>query len=209
MILLVGSQKGGPGKSTVATNLCVWLTKQGRDVILVDADKQQTSNNWATDREEDTSLEKINTIQKYGNIKATLLDLSKRYNCIVVDVAGHDSQEMRTALLCADIVLIPTQCSQPDLDTLHDMKRIIDDAKDFNESLKVFTVFSRTPTNPSLKELEDALSYMEGLHLNPLKTHIANRKIYRDAIGCGRGVLELKNKKASVEIESLAKEICL
>ena len=61
MILLVGSQKGGPGKSTVATNLCVWLTKRARDVILVDADRQQTANNWATDREEDSSLKKINT----------------------------------------------------------------------------------------------------------------------------------------------------
>jgi len=46
MILLVGSQKGGCGKSTTAVNICVQLAKNGRDVVLVDADRQCTAANW-------------------------------------------------------------------------------------------------------------------------------------------------------------------
>jgi chromosome partitioning protein len=40
MIVLVGSQKGGCGKSTTAVNSCVQLAKNGRDVVLIDADRQ-------------------------------------------------------------------------------------------------------------------------------------------------------------------------
>ncbi len=50
MIILIGSQKGGCGKSTTAVNICAELASQGHDVVLVDADRQCTSANWAMDR---------------------------------------------------------------------------------------------------------------------------------------------------------------
>lgn len=50
MIILVGSEKGGVGKSTIATNVVTYLALQGKDVMLVDADKQGTSSNWSQDR---------------------------------------------------------------------------------------------------------------------------------------------------------------
>ena len=45
MIILIGSEKGGVGKSTLATNLAVLLTSFGRDVVIVDA--KSTCANWA------------------------------------------------------------------------------------------------------------------------------------------------------------------
>ena len=50
MILLLGGEKGGTGKSTLATNLAAWLAVQGRDVILVDTDVQRTAANWVDRR---------------------------------------------------------------------------------------------------------------------------------------------------------------
>ena len=47
---MCGYQKGGCGKSTMAVNICAELTNQGRDVMLVDADRQSTAANWANDR---------------------------------------------------------------------------------------------------------------------------------------------------------------
>ena len=209
MITVICSQKGGTGKSTLATNLCVFLAKEGRDIVLVDGDRQETASNWVSDRDDNPELMKVHSVQKYDNIKSTIQDLSSRYEYVIVDVAGHDSKEMRTALLAADIALVPTQCSQPDLGTLHKLEKIIDQAKEFNEKLQVFTLFSRTPTNPCIKEIKEAREYMDDLNLQVLNTCISERKVYRDAIKQGKGVLELGNSKAINEIKSLVEEIKL
>ena len=52
MITVVGGTKGGSGKSTVATNLTVMLAAAGRDVLLVDADDQETSTDFTAMRNE-------------------------------------------------------------------------------------------------------------------------------------------------------------
>ena len=93
MIILIGSQKGGCGKSTLAVNISACLSKLNKDVILVDSDRQPTSANWCLDRqEEQSSLPTVQCVQKYENIKDTLLDLNNRYDYVVVDVAGRDSR---------------------------------------------------------------------------------------------------------------------
>ena len=52
MILIIGSRKGGCGKSTVAINIAAELARLGKDVVLVDADRQATAANWVEDRNE-------------------------------------------------------------------------------------------------------------------------------------------------------------
>lgn len=46
MIILVGGEKGGAGKSCLAQNLAVYLQKKNRDVLLLDADPQGTTNEF-------------------------------------------------------------------------------------------------------------------------------------------------------------------
>ncbi len=209
MIILICSQKGGTGKSTIASNFAVFLTKKKYDVILVDCDKQATCANWVSDRDESGHSPPIKVVQRYDNVKNTLRDLDEKYNYVVVDVAGHDSREMRTALLAANLVIIPTKCSLPDLDTLQELEDIINKSKDYNENMKVFSVFSMSPTNPVIKELDEARAYMKETGFNTLQTVIYERKAYRDAIKEGKGVIELPPNKASLEIESLVKEVLL
>ena len=52
MIILIGGEKGGSGKSCLAQNLAVYLQQSGRDVLLVGAAPQGTSTDWAKEREE-------------------------------------------------------------------------------------------------------------------------------------------------------------
>ena len=105
MIILIGSQKGGCGKSTLTINIAAALAKLNKDVIIVDADIQSTSSRWAADRSE--NLPKVHCVQKYENMKNTLLDLNQRYKFVIVDVAGKDSKELRTGMIVANILLIP------------------------------------------------------------------------------------------------------
>jgi len=206
MIVLLGSQKGGCGKSTLATNIAATLAHSA-DVVLLDADTQGTSAQWSQDREE-TDLPKVACVQKYGNVTRTIKDLAGRYDHVVVDAGGRDSQELRTALLAADLVLCPFRPSQADVDTAPLLVEVTTAAKDFNEGLQVSAVLSQCPTNPVIKEIQEAREYLRDIDgLKVLSCHIFDRKVYRDALSTGQGVVESKNKKAAAEIQSLVKVI--
>lgn len=208
MIILVGNQKGGCGKSTTAINFCVQLSQNQHDVVLVDADRQCTAANWVLDRATIKTAPVVHCVQKYENIRDTLLDLDKRYEYVVVDAAGRDSRELRTGMIAADILLLPFRPSQPDLDTLPKMKEIIIQAKDLNPKLSAFGLITMAPTNPTVSETRDAQAYFQDYpEIQLLETIICDRKVYRDAMSEGLGVVEMNNKKAIVEIQNLVQEV--
>lgn len=208
MILIVGSQKGGSGKSTTVVNICAALAKQGIDVVLVDADRQGTAANWVMDRSEKSTLPAVHCVQKYDNIRDTLLDLDQRYDIVVVDAAGRDSRELRTGMTAADLLLVPFRPSQPDLDTLANLQQVITQAKDLNPSLRVYGLITMAPTNPSIQEANEARHYLEDYpDIKLLNTIICDRKIYRDGMSEGMGVVEMNNPKARDEISSLVREL--
>ncbi|BFL71425.1 ParA family plasmid-partitioning AAA ATPase (plasmid) [Moraxella osloensis] len=207
MIILLGSQKGGCGKSTIAINIACYLANQGKDIVLVDADPQQSSANWVKDRDE-TDLPKVHCVQRYGDIKNTLKDLSQRYEYVVVDVAGHDSKELRTAMLVADLLIIPFRPSQLDLDTLPYLTKVIEQASDFNEKLTPYGLLTLAPSNPANQEVLQANDYLQDfLLLKPLATVLHDRKVYRDVLSEGKGVIEANNQKATIELTGLMKEL--
>ncbi|GAA0990021.1 AAA family ATPase [Subtercola frigoramans] len=208
MIILVGSEKGGPGKTTVAINLSAEFARLGRDVVLVDADAQRSAARWHADREEARITPVIASVEKLGNVRDTLLDLDHRYDIVVVDVAGKDSKEMRTGMTAAHKMIVTVRPSQLDLDTLPHMKDLVDQARDFNPNLDVRALLTQVPTNANGTEHEDAADYLADYpELNPMRTVIHERKAYRDVVGEGRGVVEWNNPKARAEIQELAGEL--
>ena len=127
MIITIGSNKGGTGKTTTATNLAVALSFDCYDVCLVDADFQRSTSKWFQDRQEsETESKLITLVEKYDNISTTLKELNKKYDYVIVDVAGRNSREMITSLSVADILISPHQASQLDLDTILELQHQIE-----------------------------------------------------------------------------------
>lgn len=211
MIILVGSNKGGAGKTTTAITIASGLAKQ-YDVCLVDADKQHSASRWSSDREYSSEeLPQITVIQKYDNLQPTLNNLKEKYDHIIIDVAGRNSRELITAMLCADIVISPAQCSQLDLDTLTELQEQVTRAKDLNPRIKVFIYHVMAATNPKLapinkKEFNDFVKEFNDFRL--LKSISCYRKAYRDVIVNGKSILEqTQDLKAKSEGENLINEI--
>jgi chromosome partitioning protein len=208
MILLFASQKGGPGKSTAAMNVSVELARLGRDVVLVDADKQRSSARWAEDRAEAGHSPAIACVEKRGKVHTALRELASRYEIVVVDAAGHDSEEARTAMTVADALIAPVRPSQLDLDTLEDLGNVVELARSFNPDLVALGLLSQVGTNSNESESTDAREYMKDYPLfEPLSSVIHFRKAYRDVVAEGLGVVEWTNSKAKAEISVLTAEI--
>lgn len=208
MIISITSQKGGPGKSTIATNVAVELARQGKDVCLVDADPQLTVSRWHGDREANGHEPRIVSVAKVGNVAQTLRDLDAKYDVVLVDTPGKDSMEMRTAMTVADLLLVVVRPSQFDLDTLEHLSDVIEQARVINPDVQVRGLLSQVPTYAFGSEQDDAADYLEAYPLFvPMDSQIHERKAYRDVAAEGLGVTEWNNRKAAAEIIQLAKEL--
>ncbi len=210
-IILIGGEKGGTGKTTLAVNLAAARAKDGHDVLVVDTDPQGSASYWAAAREEKEVKPRIASIQKFGKTLASeLLDLSKRYEEIIVDAGGRDSIELRSGLVAADRAYVPIQASQFDVWTLDQMDTLVSQAQGLNPDLKVYVVINRASTNPMVGESTEAREMLEEFgSLDLLEPIIRDRIAYRKAAREGMAVFELpkSDPKACEEIDSLYKEI--
>lgn len=208
MIVLLGGEKGGTGKSTLATNLATGLAVRGVDVLLVDTDVQRTAAHWVDRRHQLTGVNAVHCTERRGNVFHALRDLAQRYTEIIVDAGGRDSEELRTALVAAHQIYVPLRASQPDLETSLHMNELVTLARGMNPTLTARVLISMAPTHPSITETADAQEVLQELSaLTPSAVIIRERKVYRDAMAEGRGVCELDNPKAHAEMAALAYEI--
>jgi chromosome partitioning protein len=211
MIILLGGEKGGTGKTTLATNLAAERAIAGHDVLIVDADPQGTASYWSTLRDESEVTPRIPVMQKFGkSLSAELRDLIQRYEDIIVDAGGRDSIELRAALVIANVLYTPVQASQFDTWTLDQMDTLVNQAKGFNETLEAFVLINRASPNPAVEETKDAQQLLgEFEHLALAQTVIRDRIAYRKAPREGKAVSELSpsDSKAVAEIASLYQEV--
>ncbi len=211
MIILIGGEKGGTGKTTLATNLAAMRALAGRDVLLVDTDPQGSANYWAQSRDDEQVTPRVACVQKFGKgLPAEVKDLEHRYQDIIIDAGGRDSVELRSAMVVTEKVYIPIQPSQFDIWTLNQMDELVETAKAFNPNLQARVIISRASTNPSVHESEDTSKLLaDFLNLDLASVTIRDRIAYRKAAKDGLAVTELKPKdpKAVEEMETLYQEV--
>ena len=209
MILLIGGEKGGTGKSTIATNIAVNLAHQQQEVVIIDCDPQGTATKWLSRRNKlFPNLPKVFSIQKTGDIYDTSIDMSHRYKYVIIDAGGRDSEELRTAMVACNKMYIPLKASQPDIETTNHIIQLIKLARTLNPKLLAFTMISMASTNRVLKEDQEAILLLSKLNIAKTSNVIIHeRKVYRDAIADGKGIMEYDNIKAKNEIMQLFEEI--
>lgn len=209
MIVLIGGEKGGTGKSTIVTNLAVILSHRGSEVIIIDCDPQCTASKWINRRNKNYhNLHKIHCVEKTGDTFDTAIDLGNRYQHVLIDAGGRDSEELRTAMVACHKMYIPLKASQPDIETTKHMSKLVKLAKGLNNRLVAKSIISMASTNPMLTEDIEALELLTKLpEITTSNIIIRERKVYRDAMAEGKGVIEYDNHKANEEINNLEHEI--
>ena len=211
MIIVVGNHKGGTSKSTLAVNLAVEYQRQGRKVIILETDPSvSTASQWAADRE-NTAQEPITTVRKTGRLGSTIDDLAAAYDIVLIDTAGKDSTELRSAAHRADLLLVPTSTTVADLDATRIFLSWMDEARDMNPALKMLVVISKAPTYWHSNHVETATAALaeipKEIEFDLADTVIHHRNVYAQALSEGLSVVESDNPKAKAEIQLLTQEI--
>lgn len=211
MIILVGGEKGGTGKTSLSQNLaaCLQLRTQSR-VALVDCDPQRCTSQWEQARQQ-LSLPKIDCVQLYGNIGNDLASLQRSYGIVIVDCGSSDQRALRSSFMVADYALLPLRPKLGDLRTLSQLNELIYTCKLVNRKLKHAIVLTQCPVaTPLQARLADAIQVCRdnGVKLLSAATHELD--IYDDCQASGYSVGELEpHGHAAQEIEAIAEELLL
>ena len=202
-VIAVLNQKGGSGKTTIATHLARALQLDGASVLLVDSDPQGSARDWAAVQED-------NTVTVVGIDRPTIdrdLKAIGHKDFVVIDGAPQAADLAVSAIKAASFILIPVQPSPYDIWATADLVELVKQRIEVTDGkLQAAFVVSRAIKGTRIgAEITEALA---GYGLPVLESRITQRVSYPGTAAAGTTVLESEpDGDAAAEVRALAAEI--
>ena len=203
-VIAVLNQKGGSGKTTIATHLARGLQLQGHSVLLVDSDKQGSARDWRA-VDEDNPLPVIGLDRP--TLDKDLKSLSDK-DFIVIDGSPQATDLAVSAIKASDFILIPVQPSPYDVWATSDLVDIVKQRIEMTDgNLKAAFVVSRAINNTNIGK--EVASVLLDYGLPVLDTKIMQRVSYPNSAAAGKTVFDIEavNNSAVLEMTALVNEI--
>lgn len=206
-VIALLNQKGGAGKTTLATHLAGELALQGARVTLLDADPQGSALDWAQRRNQDGGPR---LCAVYGLARDSLHleapQIARQVDFVVIDGPPRVAALARSALLAADLVLVPVQPSAYDVWASHEMVRLVVEARVFRPTLRAAFVINRRVVGTVIGR--EARSALADQPFAALSTDVCQRIVFADSVAAGRLACEMAPRShAAREIEALAQAV--
>ncbi len=207
MIIALVGQKGGSGKSTLAACIASELMLRGARVLLVDCDPQQTAVTWhdvaaESGHKSPTVTAMTGTLHRENQLPA----MAKAFDHVVIDTPPRLGEVQRSALMVADVAVMPCGPSGPDAWALAESIRTVQQALDYRPDLRVAICINKKRVRTSLSKGARAALVATGLHV--LDVELGFRQAYQDSITGGQGVTKYAPRDAAaVEMRALVDEL--
>lgn len=186
-VIVVASQKGGAGKTSLIRNLAVATHQQFGATAILDTDPQGSLTSWWNRREDQQpALLKLD-MSDFGSSVSRLADAGLQY--LFVDTPPSVHPEIRQLLAYADLVIVPVRPSPDDLDAVGDTLGLIEEAG------RPF-VFVLTQAKPRTRlQMQAVLALAKHGKLAPTVIH--DRTDFPTAAISGRAVTEIEPETTS------------
>lgn len=203
LVIAVLNQKGGSGKTTIATHLARALQIEGADVLLVDSDPQGSARDWAAVRE-DQPLTVVGIDRP--TIERDIKNIARK-DVVVIDGAPQAADLAVSAIKAASFVLIPVQPSPYDIWATADLVELVKQRIEVTDGkLQAAFVVSRAIKGTRIgSEIAEALA---GYGLPILESRITQRVSYPSTAAAGTTVMDTEPAgDAAAEVRALAAEL--
>lgn len=212
-VIAVANQKGGAGKSTIATNLAVMFASDKKKVLLIDADTQQnTTLKWHADRAQ--YKEMVVPIDVCGltarNLLPSTQSYKKQYDVIIIDGGARITAEAHAAVGAADYLIVPVKAVKADVDSTSVFLEIVAQNMEVRDDLVAGILINEVNERTSLAKsmIEELKAFEESFGI--FQQRIGSYQAFRDAISSGLGVIELGERssaKAANQMKAFYKEL--
>lgn len=207
MIVTVGNTKGGVGKTTLAVQLALARALSGRDVLVVDGDRQGSAQMAIAIRADAGRMPGLACVQYHDGavLRAQVQRQAGKYDDVVIDAGGRDSTALRAALSLSDQLIVPFLPRSVDVWALADIAALVDEVNGVRDGLRAHAVLNAADAGTSNDNVEAAAALADFPQLTLLDAPIRRRKAFANAVGLGLSVEELapRDPKACEELGKL------
>lgn len=193
--IAVANQKGGVGKTTLATTLAVCFANESLSTLLIDADPQASALGFRARRAEEGVEPDVSCVQI---LDSTIhLEVPKlRFDRIVIDTGARDSKVFRSALLAADLVIVPMCPGYYDLWSSFHTFEVLSEIRLNRPAQKVLPMFNLVI--PNTRIAADAMSAKADVEtqfkFRFMDTYLCSRVAHKGVVATGRTVFELNGR---------------
>ncbi|MBK5940739.1 AAA family ATPase [Halochromatium roseum] len=201
MITVIGSLKGGSGKSTLTFNMGVWLSMAEVDVQLVDADPQGTLTDVTAVRREE-GFEPVLPVLDWASLGT---DKLREHDETLIDVGTSDMEALRAAIQHCDRVIVPVPPSQADIWSTQRFIQLVKSVERTHPP-EILGFINRGDTHHAVRETDEAAAALVALpDIRFVKSRLSQRTVFRRSFSEGLAVFELESRgKGAKEFYALA-----
>ena len=203
-VVAIVNQKGGTGKTTLATNLA-WVLAEKADVLLLDADPQASAQNWVAG---EGRVPETLVVKETGNgdLHRLALSMAPDYDWIIIDGPPGITKTTADAVRVADVVLIPAKPSPLDVWAASDIVAAVQARQRMAKGIPkaAFVITMTQPRTRLGRQIDDAL-HETGIPV--LKARTTQRVAYPNAINDGNSVTTGRDQTARNEILAIRGEL--
>lgn len=210
-VYTVGNSKGGVGKSTIVVQLAAERAKMGKDVLVINGDRQRSAEYAMLARGQNEAVPGISfaAYPEGETLAIQVRQQRKKYDEIIIDVGGRDSSALRAALGVSDVLLVPFQPRSFESWALEDMAALISSVRASREEpLPAYAILNLADPGALSADNRDAeKSLADFPQMQFLNKPLVRRKSFSNASGLGLSVSEMKpsDPKAVHELNALMK----
>lgn len=202
-IIAILNEKGGTGKSTLATNLATALHRRGQRVVLVDADPQGTARDWRAASPEGVNLPPVIALDR-PQMLASIATLAA--DVVVIDTPAKAEAMTAGVVRVSDVALVVIQPSGADIWASAAAVKLIKQKIDLGGKLDAAFVLNRVSAVSRLSKEVGAGDWNE-YGLEQMTATIGNRVAFAQAMTDGLSVYDLADQVAKSEVDALINEL--